>query len=95
MKKSRTLVKVMNSGTIGRGNSNLVTEFIVLLRFSLYWHKSAQIENVVRHQRSRRVALDENFSERNTFYCTNRYYPSRDRLITMVLLTDKRINFPK
>ena len=29
MKKTRTLVTDMNSGTIGRGNSNLVTEFIV------------------------------------------------------------------
>ena len=42
MKKTRTLVKVMNSGTIGRRNSNLVAEFIVRLRFSLNSHKSAQ-----------------------------------------------------
>ena len=47
-------VEVVNSGTIGRGNSNLVTEFIMRLRFSLNCHKSAQ--NVVRYQRSRRVA---------------------------------------
>ena len=56
MKKMCTLVKGMDSGTIGHGNSNLVTEFIVRLRFSLNCHKSAQIENVVRHQRSCRIA---------------------------------------
>ena len=56
MNRTRTFVKVMNSGTIGRWNSNLVTEFIVRLRFSLNYHKIAQIQNVVRHQRSHRVA---------------------------------------
>ena len=33
MKKTRTLMKVMNSGTIGRGNSNLVNEFIIVTAF--------------------------------------------------------------
>ena len=32
--------------------------------------------------------LNENFSERNAFYCTYRYYPSRERLITMLLLAE-------
>ena len=34
MKETRTLVKVMNSGTIRRGNSNLVNEFIVTAFFT-------------------------------------------------------------
>ena len=50
-----SVVKVLSSGTIGHGNQNLVTGFMVRLRFSLYCHKSAQIKNVVRHLKSRMV----------------------------------------
>ena len=51
MRKTGAVVKVINSGTTERGNSNLVTEFIARLRFSLNCHKSAQIENIARHKK--------------------------------------------
>ena len=67
IKKTSTLVKVMNSGTTGRGNSNLVTEFIAWLRLSSNCHKKCsnrqRLSDVVRNVGlPQRYTLDGDFS---------------------------------
>ena len=57
MEKTRTLVKVMNSGTIGHGNSNLVSGFIVRLDFSLNYHKMLKFKTF--SDKTRSVGLPE------------------------------------
>ena len=77
MKKTHTSVKVVNSGgTIGRGNSNRIYSAIA------FFTKLSDITKVAGLPQG--YTLNKNVSERNAFYCTSRYYPNRDRLVTMV-----------